>query len=125
MFPIKLFLRYDVVQIQEDSLFLPLVKSIISRELDFFLDRIELINFLVFLLENVAKVGSIPRFNVPFHLFHLLGNSVHSSAINLEVPRRGDFSFQHRMGEPHFLKAKRECPFAGMGGDRERYRGVI
>ncbi len=69
LFPIKLFLRYDVMQIREDFLFLLPVVSIISGELDFFLDRIELINFLIFLLENVAKVSFVPRFNVPFHIF--------------------------------------------------------
>ena len=93
--------------------------------LDFILDRNELFSYLVFLLKNVAKVSSVPSFDVSFHIFQLLGNSIHCSAFNLNAPPMGYITFQRRVRKPHFLKAEREGLVAGEGGSRKRDRGVI
>ena len=125
LFPKVFFLSNDVMQIRKDSLFLLPVMNIVFKKLYFFLDRIKLISFLIFLLENVAKVKFVPGFYVPFHIFQFLGNFEHSSSIELNVPPRRNFPLQRQVGGPHFLKMKREGPFTCQGGNRERNRGVI
>ena len=116
LFPEKLFLSYDVVQIRQDDLFLLAIMVIVSCNLDIILDRRELIGYLIFLLENMAKDSSIPSFDVSFHIFQLLGNSVHCSAFNLNAPPMGYITFQRRVREPHFLKAERGGLVTGEGG---------
>ena len=80
------FLGNDVMEVREDGpLFQPIL-IIVTSLLNFFLDSAKLNSLLIFILENVAKVRFIPDFNVSFYIFQFLGNSVRSSAFNLNVP---------------------------------------
>ena len=74
------------MEVKEDGpLFQPIL-IIVTNLLNFNLDGVKLNNLLIFILENMAKVRFIPNFNVSFNIFQFLGNLVHGSAFDLNVP---------------------------------------
>ena len=101
------------MEIREDSPFFQLVLVIISILLDLFLDYIELVSPLVFILKNVAKVRLVLNFDVSFHILQFMGNPIYSNSFYLNIPPRRYLSFQSQVGDPYFLKMKKKCPFEG------------
>ena len=74
------------MEVREDGPLLQPVLIIVVNMLNFFLDSAKLNSLLIFILENMAEVNFIPIFNDSFNIFQFLGNPVHGSAFDLNVP---------------------------------------